>query len=290
LCSCSGGEDRTVDPETLRIISLSPAVTLTLIKIGLTEQIVAVGDLDPAKPEGVPSVGMNIDLDLERIVALQPTHILGTPGLEGMPSSLDQINAGDSFEVHALVYPDRLSDISDLIRETAEAVGLPDHGIELSEELNRELEDIAALPRFDPAPRVLMAFAVSPVMASGPRTVNDELLVLAGGTNVAKDAKVSAPLFDREKLMALSPEVILLMRPGGNADGEGKALGELKTLDIAAVQDGQVHVLRDPLVLLPGPNVAETARQMRVALEQYAASLNTSGIDIANLTLAGVAE
>ena len=56
LAACGGSSDPPADAGR-RIVTLSPVVTQVLIELGLGDEIVAVGDLDPLAPAGVPSVG-----------------------------------------------------------------------------------------------------------------------------------------------------------------------------------------------------------------------------------------
>lgn len=127
-------------------------------------------------------------------------------------------------------------------------------------------------------PRVLMVFgAEGTVMASGPGTVNDELLrAYLHAENAAADATVTAPTYDREALLALDPDVILLLMPGApplEAIDKDDRLTIFRSLDIKAVRENRIVLLNDPMILLPSTNLADVAVEMAKAIHPDRAEL-----------------
>ena len=294
-------QGHAVDDGELRIVSLSPAFTQVLNKIGLGGAIVGVGDFDEmvrrrgGEPSGgadvsgggdtfgggggVPSVGRYVDLDLERLVALRPTHVLASTGAAGLPAALVELAQRQGFAVVDLAYPQDVAGALELMEQVAAAVGRPGRGEALAAAMRHQLEGIAALTAGRPRPAALMVFSVPQVMASGPGTVNADLLRIAGGRNAAGDAQVSAPMLDREALVAAAPEVLFLMLPGQPplTGLDDHRLTAFQGLNLPAIQREQnddetengrpgVVLLNDPGVLLPGPSMATTAYSMAVAL------------------------
>jgi hypothetical protein len=119
------------------------------------------------------------------------------------------------------------------------------------------------------SPGVLMVIGTSPIMASGPGTVLDQLLSLAGGHNVARDATMSAPTYDKEKLQGLAPDVVLLFDPQGQPLGDlstDARLAGLRGVDVPAVKHHQVFLIADPMAMLPSSTLDKTAGIMAKAL------------------------
>ena len=103
-----------------RVVSLAPSLTEMMSELGATDLLVGrldAGELSPALA-GIPSVGRYGQLDMERLLSLQPDLILLWPGSVGAaqrdqlrrlnlptyvaePSSLDQL--ADQIEALALV-------------------------------------------------------------------------------------------------------------------------------------------------------------------------------------------
>ena len=270
-----------------RVVSLSPVVTQVLIELGLGGEVVAVGDLDPLAARlpgddvqngggaggapsgtsgtsggGAVSVGRAADLDLERLLTLRPTHVLLTSGAAGPPAGLERLAEGRGFTVTELGYPDTVLAVAGVVCGIGQAVGEADAADAMAREMLERLGELATRTADGPRPRALLVFATDPVMASGPGTVLDELLTIAGGVNAAGDLAVSAPTFDEEALAAMAVDVVFLFDPGGPPRRDD----DPRLTAFEVMQPVEVHVLTDEAVLIPGPSLAETAEAMARAL------------------------
>ncbi|MFW5681616.1 MAG: hypothetical protein ACOC1G_01295, partial [Phycisphaeraceae bacterium] len=104
-----------------------------------------------------------------------------------------------------------------------------------------------------------------PVMALGPGGPVHDLLRIAGGANAAAASGVPAPTYDREKLAALDPEVLIVLSPGGPPLGDPNRdarLTAFRRLPIPAVERGRVYLINDPLVLLPSTSMLDVAAEL----------------------------
>ncbi|MEM8738234.1 MAG: ABC transporter substrate-binding protein [Planctomycetota bacterium] len=265
---CGGsGEPRYADSE-MRIVSLAPAITQVVEELGLRRAVVAVGAGDDIARPAAEDLGSFVDPDLERMSALAPTHLLAMTGRAGLPRRMVELAERRRIVLADLEYPADLGAALGLIVEVGEALGRGDRARALSDRVRSELAGIERLTAGRPRPRVLLVFAADPVMASGPGTVNDEVLRIAGGENAAAGASVTAPVYDREALRALSPEVIVLMQPGRPplSGMDDPRLDGFRGLALPAMQAERVYLLNDPAVLHPGPSVSITAASLAVAL------------------------
>jgi len=273
----------SVEPTQRRVVSLAPSITRMLITLGLADQVVAVADYDTFQREGVPSVGNYLDLNAERLVAVRPTHVFMMTGKEGVPAQLERLRDELGFELHAYPSPRTMEESLDILARGASTtsgmtLGAPDT---IGGALGRErAEDgevaVAARQLMDKSldvvrqagaqqagdatpPRVLILLSTGPMMASGPRTPNGELIALIHADNAAGDATVSAPVFDKEKLIAAAPDVIVLMEPRAAEPAVQRVdvptdprFATLRGLPVDAVTQQRVYVLSDPHALLPG--------------------------------------
>jgi iron complex transport system substrate-binding protein len=111
-----------------------------------------------------------------------------------------------------------------------------------------------------PRPRVLLLFEKKPISAAGAGSFPDEMLALAGGTNVLEGGAAYATV-SLEKVLALDPDVILDAEMGSAAvpfDETWKG--------VRAVREGRVIRLADETVLRPGPRVLDGAAAIARAL------------------------
>ncbi len=270
---------------THRLVSLAPALTQILVDMGLEKFIVGVAEHDLAAPAGLPVIGHWQDIHTEALLALKPTHVLTMTGRQqAVPEHLQRLASTHGFELIAYPSPLSISEISKIILDDQEPNGHQDirsprclgtvldaTGVALQTTLRMSLQ-LAHVNRVTadvPPASVLLIIGTNPLMASGPGTVHDQLLSFCGGRNAAEDARVGAPVFDKEKLLHAQPDVILLLLPGapplGPLDADPR-LAALHGLSIPAIQRGRVVLINDPLVQLPSSSIARIATAMAKAI------------------------
>ena len=215
VTDCRG---RRVNPgKARRIVSVGGAVTETLYALGAADRIVGV-DSTSTWPEAAlhdkPSVGYMRALSSEGVLALRPDLVL-TMNNAGPPTALDQLMASrvpvifvDSTpSAEAIV--DRTRFIANLMQAGAE-------GDRLCADLSRRFESLTAWRAAHPlAQRVLfvMRMTNNRPMVAGTGTAADAVIRLTGAVN-AGVAMQGYKIVDQENLLALKPDVILVMAQG----------------------------------------------------------------------------
>lgn len=262
--------------QDLRIITLAPALTQMVVDLGRADALVGVTDKDTAAPPGLPVVGNYVDLDHERVLTVRPTHLLQMVSKEGISPGLRDLAAEAGFTVVDWPYPKTLDEVAATLSGglggapgVGEVLGVPEQAAAVRDAFDRFFAGLETVTRRGDRPRVLLAIGTNPLMASGPGTVHDELLHFAGGENAAEGATVTAPTFDREALLAMNPQVVLVLSPGRrNIDAAAMAalLPELEALPIDAVEHGRVVLINDPATLLPSTSLPRIATQMARAV------------------------
>src|SRR5438105_5050056 len=149
----------------------------------------------------------------------------------------------------------------------AGALGLPAAGERLVADVTRRLEAVRARVADLPPRRVLMIVGHRPLVAVGRGTLQDELLTMAGGVNVAADAGQVWPTLTLELVVARAPEVIVDASMGSEV-GARELFAGLTT--VPAVQSGRVVMLADETFLRAGPRVPEAAAALARAIHPEA--------------------
>jgi ABC-type Fe3+-hydroxamate transport system substrate-binding protein len=191
----------------VRIVSLCPSITETLIDLGLSRQIVGVTRfcIHPAEVvKGIPKVGGTKNPDLAAIDAAAPDLVFVNA----------EENRREDYEVLASKYtvdvsmPRNVAEVPQQLRRFGMRLGRSD----AAEARAAELEDaLAALERRS-KPSFSYAYLVwkKPWMAVGPDTYVSDLLSRAGGRNVFGDSADRYPEITVEALAAKKPELVLL--------------------------------------------------------------------------------
>lgn len=272
------------DDAELRIVTLAPAMTQILVDMEMGESIVGVAENDAAAPPGAGLVGNVANINQEKLVSLNPTHVLGMRMGGAQLDALEATARREGFSLALYPYPRSVDAVGLIIWNEREFIGgelppdaVPSLGTVLDargdasdvkytmlhrlSELDRVTQDLK-----DTKPSVLLVNQSDPtVTASGPGSVLDELLAHAGGVNAAASATTAAPIYTREDILELSPEVILLLMPNAyplKSLQEDQRLAIFRDLDIPAVRNGRIYLLNDPVIQL-----AESTAMAKIAGE-----------------------
>ena len=192
-----------------RIISLAPSNTKVLFALGLADKVVGVTDYCNYPPEALekPSIGGFSTPNIEEVIALSPDLILATsihekriiPQLEERGMTVFALN------------PKTLDEVLESIILVGEITGQDEEASQLVAEMRNRVkavtdktDNLAEAQR----PRVFYVTWHDPLMTAGSGTLHDELIVKAGGINVARDLIDYADI-SLEAVIQANPEVII---------------------------------------------------------------------------------
>ncbi len=197
----------------MRIVSLCPSITESLVALGLAEQLVGVTRfcVHPSEVTArIRKVGGTKDPDLDAIRFLRPDLVFANAE-ENRRADVEELGRELSVDVS---HPRRVADVPPLVRrwgrltgteETAEGVSS-----KVQEGLGRLESDLASRPAF----RCAYLVWKNPWMAAGPRTYVADLLRLAGGTLPLEESSSvispDYPVVSEDEIVSSRPEVLIL--------------------------------------------------------------------------------
>jgi len=252
-----------------RIVCLVPAITRMIVDLGLEEQVVGVAEYDALAEQGRPIVGHFASVDTELLLSLRPDLVITIESKDSPSQRLKSLTADGLFELIAEPNPTDIKAVADTLHRPGENNDLGDHlgvtqqAAELRRRMIERLDAVRRTTADQQPPRVLICIGLSPVMASGAGTVHDQLLEVVHATNAAADATGTAPTFDREMLIALKPDVILLLQPNDPplSGPDDHRLDDFRGLPIPAVRNNRIHVINEPHCMLPSTNLPALAER-----------------------------
>lgn len=250
----------TIKSVPQRIVSLAPANTEIAFALGLGEKVVGVTTYDdyPAEVTKIAKVGDFASPNVEAIAAAKPDLILATAGIQAdMVAKLEALGA-----TVVVVDPQTLGGVYTDISRVGEITGSSEAAKKLTASMEAEVAAVRAAVK-DAAPvSAFVEIGQSPLFTVGSGTLIDELLAIAGGTNVVKDPGYVA--YSTEQVIASDPQVYLATK-GSMSDPA--ALKQRAGFDkLLAVKNGRVVILDDNLVSRPGPRVVEGLKQIAIGL------------------------
>jgi iron complex transport system substrate-binding protein len=264
--------------EPRRIVSTAPSITETLFALGLGQRVVGVTTYCRYPPEvtRLPKIGTFLEPNFERILALKPDLVFTmknpvqlTERLRGL-----KLNAVELDE-------DTVEGVFTSIERIGQATEAQSHAKALAESLHGQLDTFRKSTAALPARSVLFIIGRTPgtlegLIGAGKGSYLDQLLAYAGGRNVLADAPMAYPKVSLEEILARDPEVILDMGDFEHASGEARERQQevaaiwAKYPLLRAVKTHRVYALSSDIFVVPGPRMADAAREFRRLLHPEA--------------------
>jgi len=256
------GKVITLEKPAEKIVSLAPSQTEILFAIGAGEKVVGVTTADdyPEEVKEIEKVGGFDGWNLEMIIALDPDLVINY----GQGSEEDNKRFEEAGIVVASFLPETIDDVMDTIEKIGVLTGNSDKAKEVVADMKSERDEIISKVKDFETKRVFYEVYNDPLMTAGPGSFIDELINLAGGENIAKDADSPYPQYDVEKLIEKNPEVYLI------PDDSTTTLETLKERpgfeNIDAIKNSQVYFLDADIVSRAGPRIIEGLEEIAKAI------------------------
>lgn len=236
-----------------RVVSLSPSLSELVVELGAADLL--VGRLDAGEPlpelAGVPSVGRYGQLDMERLLSLQPDLLLLWPASVGV-AQREQLNRLKIPTYTA--EPKSLEQLAGQVQALAVALNRPERGRELATRLRQRLAELRGKYRRDKPLRVFYQVWDQPLYTVGGGQIISDALEVCGASNVFADLKLPAPQVSVESVLQRNPEVII-------ASTQAQLDAWKAWPHIDAVKQGRLLLLRDKGLERPsGQMIEATAR------------------------------
>ncbi|WP_141502839.1 ABC transporter substrate-binding protein [Paenibacillus luteus] len=246
------GVEITIGKEPLKVVTLAPSETEAIYAIGAGGQVAGVDEYSnyPEDAANKPKIG-DMATNIEAVAALDPDLVIASSSMNTEAiTKLRELNitvyATDPLTYDAVIA--KIENLGHIMNKPSEAAAVAEHMREVKKQVSEAVKD---------AEKKKVYLEFSPGWTVGSGTFLDELITLAGGTNIAGTSpgwyEVSA-----EDVVQQNPELIIYpnLKEDPNpivAGIESRPGWEV----IDAVKNKQMHaVTEDPLVRV-GPRLAD---------------------------------
>ena len=251
-------QNRTVSIPTQpqRVVSIGPSITAFLFALGAGPRVVGVDDFsdEPAEAATREHVG-GIKVNFEKVVALKPDLVFSVKFSDGTIEKLQ------SASLNVLVVdPQSVSDVARTATLLGKAVGAD--GEALARSIQQRVDGVKTkIASATTHPRVYHEIDASDpakIFTVGPGSYINDLIEIAGGTNVAARASSAYPQLSAEEILRSDPEIIVLAadayssKPADVVARQGWSI-------ISAVKNNRIFTIDPNLINRPGPRVGEAA-------------------------------
>ena len=256
-----------------RIVSTAPSITELLFALSLGDRVVGVTRFCRYPPEAQKKtiIGDYINPNIEVIASLKPDLVI----VQQNPVRLtERLN---SLRLHTLEIDQQNVPFEDAIygsiRIVGDATGTPARAAQLIDTIRKGLESVRARSAALKRKRVMFVVGRSPGRLDGLIVVGraaylNEVMAIAGGDNVFRDAVAPYPEISLESVIARDPEVLLDMGDMSDTVAVSEQhKREVVTLwqrqqVLTAVKQNRVIAIASDMYVVPGPRVVDAAHAL----------------------------
>jgi len=242
------------------VVVLAPAAAEMLEALDLLDRVVGIGEFGPwpGAIETLPVVGGYDSPNVERLLELDCDLLLTARS----DAALDAHRRLRSLGIEVVALDTSTYDgifralfrVGELFDREAEA-------LVVERRIRGELAAIAERASGAPSRRVLVVVGRDPLYVAGPGSHLDELIRLAGGTNVAHDAISPYQQLSLEVVLERMPEVIIDVSDNRPDAAGGRRAGRWAEWEfLPAVREGRVYEVEPARLVIPGLRLPEMAR------------------------------
>jgi len=243
-----------------RLVSLAPSITEIIYALGLGDRL--VGDTDycdyPPEAKRKPHVGALVSPSLERIVALKPDLVLGTPEANRRETA-DQLERL-GIPLYGLT-AHNLEDTLHSIEGVGNVLERAEESRELVARLRARIDAVERQGSGQNRPKVLFVVWYRPLITAGPQTFITDVIARAGGVSISNDLPGEWPRLSLEEVLRRDPDVILFPQTESFSPG----LDEFQKLpgwkDLRAVKARHMHFVSET-IMRPSPRLVDALEEV----------------------------
>ncbi|MFK7929960.1 MAG: ABC transporter substrate-binding protein [Myxococcota bacterium] len=243
------------------LVSLSPAITETLVALQAQDQLVGRSDYctGPAEVMALPALGSGLTPNLEAVLKVHPRLVLleGNEAADGM--ALSQVTSVRAFPWLTT------GEISSSILAIGEVVNKAADADTLATSITEGLRSTAHAG----SPRVLLVIGVDgpagDIWYIKPNSLHGTALRAAGGRNAIDHDVQGAPSLSAERVIELDPDQIIMLgsSPMSGTKTQAAVARWAALAPLSAAKNKKISVLAGPGLMTTGPAVLSFVDQLR---------------------------
>jgi iron complex transport system substrate-binding protein len=251
------GQNVTIPKYPQRIVSLGTSFTEILFAIHADGQVVGVDQTStyPAGAKLKPNVGSFYTLNAENVTALDPDCVITWTFATSTISTLEELH----IPVIAY-YPTSISDTMRVIKSIGNATGKSDAANNLVAELQQRVDAVTAkVAGISQENKPKVYFELRSGKTTGPGSLTNELISMAGGVNIYGTNTSKYPLPNLEFIVESNPDIMILENQSAKTNAD---IASWIGSGVKAVDSGKIYRI-DGALVTACPRVVD-------ALEQFA--------------------
>lgn len=258
------GTTVTLNATPSRIVSLAPSNTEILAALGLLDHVVGVTDVCDYPPEvkNIARIGGYSAISIEKVAAARPDLVIAsdiTP--QDTVSRLREIGLAV-----VVIAPRNIDHMIRDIRLVGDLTGTGIQAEQLTANLSTRITASAPSSSFTCPPTVAHVVWHSPLYVSGNDTLQNDVIVHAGGQNVFCNQSGWGTVSLEEFLMK-NPDIIIVNGGGGMDASKNDVILEAfmtnpQYASLSAVKNHRVYAVNADIMSRAGPRIVDATEQV----------------------------
>ncbi|SFI86318.1 cobalamin-binding protein [Thermoflavimicrobium dichotomicum] len=198
-----------------RIVSICPSNTEILYFLGLDQQIVGLDNYSdwPSEWSHLPRLGPDLDIDIEKVKALEPDLVVASLSVPGMEKNIERLEQASL--PYIILNPKSLHDIPQDILKLGRALGLDETATRVANRFQIELEQIQAhIPKRSNPEKLYWEWWPKPVFSPGKHNWLTDVTRLVGATHIFEEIEQESVQADWETVAQKQPDRCLIVWTG----------------------------------------------------------------------------
>lgn len=247
-------------PAPRRLVSLTPSNTEILWALGLLPTVVGVDEDSDFPPEvkTIAKVGRDLQIDMERVNALNPDLVLASLSVPGMERVVENLKA--TGLPHIVLAPTSVEAIYRDIEEVGKATGTEARAAALIAEMKARFDRVRSLSAaIENRPKAYWEWWPRPLIVPGNKSWMTGMLEAAGGINMFRDIDHESRPVEERSVLERDPDFIFLcwvgaLQPQMSVEKVKRRPGWDR---LRAVKEGRIYLMDEGLYGRPGPRVVQ---------------------------------
>ena len=254
-----------------KIVTLNPALNEIVYALGLGQNVVANTHFSyyPESSKSVLKIGGYGNISLEKIIQLNPDFIISYLGDKKINDNLKNLN----FKVYSYK-TETLEDIKDTILSLGEIFSKQD----VAKDLNKQIEDsLKLIENIFTNQKILVVFTASQKLQNQIYVASnfvyfEDIIKRSSNINAYQSSIKSQPVLNIEKIIALNPDIIVLLAPYIEDENEKIAIiKSFETLKVNASENQNIYMINGEYASIPSHRVKYFIDDFREILEDVRA-------------------
>ena len=244
-----------------RIISLAPHTTELLFAAGAGKSVIAVTAWSdyPSQAKNIPSVGSATELDVERIIKLQPDLVVAWKN-GNKPRQIAHLR---KFGIQVFESePKTLDEIANSIKKLSMLAGTEQIGEQQALAFQQKIQVLKNKYQHAAEVRYFYQIWQKPLMTLNGEHLISQALKICGGKNIFSELAPTAPTVNSESVIQKNPEVIFMSSEEKNTTSLWQSFPNMM-----AVSRNNLFTFNGSIMNRAGPRMAEATEQLCEKLE-----------------------